>query len=183
MALKYANKAIEHAKIWAIKNRTFQLESFLTRLDGLKNNSVNENTKYPTSFTAANINLDQMNANSDLISQLNEEHKTTSENNIEEHLELLANLIALNARENNYSIAMKHFNEANDIYIKYQSSDEIDQEKLTDVMICVFHNTARVYYRQQDWNMCLNMLNKSLNIIQQQHQEHIILPEIYYCMA
>jgi Tfp pilus assembly protein PilF len=80
-------------------------------------------------------------------------------------------------------MAMKYFDEANTIYIKHQSSDRIPKDQLENTMMTIFYHSALSYHRQQDWNMCLDMLTKSLNIVLQHNKECNILPEIYYCMA
>ncbi|CAF1222341.1 unnamed protein product [Didymodactylos carnosus] len=182
-ALEYSEKAVEQAKIWAMRNRTFELEYFLSRLDTLKNTSSSGDSKFPTSFTSAKVWCDDVDVQDHVISKSKEELEQTPANNILKRLELLNNLIVMHSRKKNFSMASKCFDEANIIYTEHQTSDVITKEQLENEMITVFHNTALVYHRQQDWNMCSNMLGRSLDLVLQQKEEHRILPEIYYCMA
>lgn len=182
LALEYINKAIEQAKLWAVHNLTFELEYFLTRLDQLKTIYSDESVQYQTSSTVVKQILDNINPNA-IISEINRRLEEIPQNDIIKRLESLVSLITLYSRDKNYSMVMKYFEEANNIYMKSQSSDNIDKQQLNNVMTSVFYNRARIYYRQQEWNMCLNMLNRSIRFVQQQNQEPDVLPEIYYCMA
>ncbi|CAM4838529.1 unnamed protein product [Rotaria magnacalcarata] len=69
------------------------------------------------------------------------------------------------------------------MYNEHRRSDILSKEEPDNEMITTFFNIARAYYRQQDWNMCLSMLAKSLDLVQKQKEEHFMLPELYYSMA
>ncbi|CAM4984891.1 unnamed protein product [Rotaria socialis] len=175
--VEYVGKAIEQAKLWATRNRTFELENYLARLDKLKNKESER------SFTFEKMSLDQMTNPDDLIRQFNEKFQQTSPTDILERLQLINNLIAICARQNNFSAVCKYFSEANIIYSEHQSSNLETKEQLDETMINIFFNTARSYYRQQNWIMSLKMFEKSLNLVRQQKDDNPLLPEIYYCMA
>ncbi|CAF3899116.1 unnamed protein product [Rotaria sp. Silwood1] len=176
-ALEYVKKAIEQAKIWAIRNRTFELETYLARLDQLKNKESER------SFTSGKMSLDHMTNHDDLIRQFNEEFQRTSSTDILERLRLINNLITICSRHNNFSAVFKYFNEANVIYSEHQSSNLITKEQLDEIMINILFNTARSYYRQQNWTMSLKMFEKSCDLVLKQKDDNPVLPEIYYCMA
>jgi tetratricopeptide (TPR) repeat protein len=182
-ALDYTKKAIEQAKAWAMRNHTFELEYFLTRLDSVKNKSVNEDSKFSTSLTETKILLDKANIRDRMLLETSEELEQTPKDNVQQRLDLISSLITMYSRQKNFSMAKKYFDQANTIYAEYQSSDIITKDQLENAMITIFYHTALSYHRQQDWSMCLNMLTKSLNIILQHNKEHILLPEIYYMMA
>ncbi|CAF1080226.1 unnamed protein product [Rotaria sp. Silwood1] len=148
-ALEYVKKAIEQAKIWATRTRTFELETYLARLDQLRNRECAK------SFTFGKISLDHFTNQDDLIRQFNEEFQRISPTDIFERLQLINNLIIICSRQNNFSLVFKYFNEANLIYSEHQSSNLITKEQLDEIMINILFNTARSYYRQQNWTMSL----------------------------
>ncbi|CAF2741158.1 unnamed protein product [Rotaria sp. Silwood2] len=176
-ALEYVKKAIEQAKIWATRNRTFELEKYLVRLDQLKNKESER------SFTSEKMLLDHMTNHDDLIRQFNEKFQQTSPTDILERLQLINSLTIICSRQNNFSAVFKYFNEANIIYSEHQSSNLITKEQIDEIMIHILFNTARSYYRQQNWTMSLKMFEKSRDLVRKQKDGNPVLPEIYYCMA
>ncbi|CAF1107115.1 unnamed protein product [Adineta steineri] len=182
-ALEYSEKAIKNAKIWAMRNRTFEIEYFLYQLDSLKNKVSAKDNQNVMSVTATKAWLDRANIQHDIIPELEDELRQTLENNIKQRLEVLGTLISMYSRQKNDSMAMKYFDQAQTIYTKHQMSDLITKAELEYAMAVVYYNAALHYHRQQDWNMCLNMLTKSLDLALRQNEEHTILPEIYYSMA
>ncbi|CAF3517598.1 unnamed protein product [Rotaria socialis] len=118
-----AKQAVEQAKLWGMRNRTFQLEHFLSRLEEVKNEMFKDKSSQISVSTIS------------------------------------AKLIR--ERRN----------------FPYQSN--ISKKLIPRTM----NIEARAYYRQQDWNMCLSMLAKSLDLVQKQKEEYFMLPELYYSMA
>lgn len=182
-ALEYIKKAVEQAKAWTMRNGTFELEYFLTRLDSVKNKSVLENSRSSTSLTLTKVWLDKVDVRDQLLLATSEALEQTPKDNVQQRLHLISLLITMYSRQKNFSMAKNYFDQANSIYAEYQSSDIITKDPLEDAMIPIFYHTALSYHRQQEWNVCLNMLSKPLNIILQHNKEHIVLPEIYYMMA
>jgi tetratricopeptide (TPR) repeat protein len=183
MALEYSKKAVEQAKAWTMRNGTGDLDYFLARLNSVKNKFANEDSKFPTSSIEIKNFLDQVDFQDRNLLEIIEKLEQTPKSSIQQRLASITSLITIYSRQKNFAMVMKYFDEANTIYIKHQSSDIITKDQLENAMITIFHNTAISYHRQQDWNMCLNMLTKSLDIVRQHNKEHPLLRDIYYCMA
>ena len=128
------------------------------------------------------VHLDNVSEYDSLINDMNEKLEQSTENDIGRRLTLLSSLIHLYSRKEDYSTAMKYFDEANSIYIKHIMSNEINEE-VENGMISTYYNTARSYHRREDWHSCETMLNEALKLVSKQSKEHQLLPHIHYCMA
>jgi tetratricopeptide (TPR) repeat protein len=153
-ALEYSQKAIEKAKISAIRNRTFEIEYFLYRLDNLKRKASVGDNQNSMSVTGTKFWLDHVNIQDDILPKL-EELQQALESNIKQSLKLLGMLISMYSRQKNQFMAMKYFDQAQTIYSEHQTSDLITKEQLEYAMAIVFYNAASNYHIANKIGTCV----------------------------
>ncbi|CAF3004063.1 unnamed protein product [Rotaria sp. Silwood2] len=182
-ALEYIEKAVEIARISILLHNKCKFEVFQCQLDLLKNDQFHDGATFQevrTNFLYSPDNPDLQNC---LLSNYCEELTQISPDDIERRLQLLNNMGLVYSKQENYSMAMKCFNEAIELYIQHQTSNRYFPQQLESSMIGVYYSMSRVYYRQENWTMSMNHLEKVLELALKQTPESSLLAEIYHCMG
>ncbi|CAF5113604.1 unnamed protein product, partial [Rotaria sp. Silwood1] len=138
-------------------------------------------------FEQTDINLSGLLDNPDqqnhLLSIYREKLTQIVSDGILKRLDLLNNIGSLYSRQENYSMAMKCFDEAVKLFIQNKKSDRFFSQQFESSMIRIYFGISRVYYRQENWPMSLNNLERVLEFAVNQNQEHPMLAEIYHSMG
>jgi len=183
-ALEYMEKAIEIARIAILPYDKSTFQQFQTTVNILKSNQSNDGG---LGFLEANKNISCFEDNPDqqdyLLSSIREELIQVAPDDIVSRLRLFNNMGSIYSRKENYHMAMKYFNEAIELFMKNQVSDRYFPQQIEDLMIHIYFGIGRVYYRQKNWTMSLNSLERALAFALKQKKEHPLLAEIYHCMG
>ncbi|CAF0980757.1 unnamed protein product [Didymodactylos carnosus] len=182
-ATEYLEKFIENARLCILP---YNQEKFLT----CQKNYINLKTKLYTidekSLNTAYLNVDQLYNEGEqvhLLTLMNQELEEISSDNIRGRISLLNSIGTIHVRELNYEVAKKVFDDAISLYNQYQEVTLTKDAMVENLMILVYFNLARLYYRQEDWTTALQIFQKSLNMVFEQDQQHPQLAEIYNCLG
>ncbi|CAF3396074.1 unnamed protein product [Rotaria socialis] len=177
-ALEYLEKSVDIARISILPKNKFKFEGLELELELLKKNGFNSGRTLSHMQCAP----DQPDLQDRCIRQSIEKLELTSTDNILERINSLNTLISVNSRQGNFQMAMKYFEDATLLYTQNRSSDMLLQQKVEESMVSIFFSGSRVYYRQNNWTMSLEILKKSLDFALKQEQNSL-LPEIYNAMG
>ncbi|CAF4586575.1 unnamed protein product [Rotaria sp. Silwood2] len=162
-ALEYIEKAVEIARISILLHNKCKFEVFQCQLDLLKNDQFHDGATFQevrANFLYSPDNPDLQNC---LLSNYYEELTQISPDDIERRLQLLNNMGSVYSKQENYSMAMKCFNEAIELYIQNQTSNRYFPQQLESSMIGVYYSMSRVYYRQENWTIRSIIWKRYLN--------------------
>jgi tetratricopeptide (TPR) repeat protein len=183
MALEYIEKAVEVARISILPHNPVQFEAFQSQFDLLKNDSSYHDDQSPqihVEFVESPNNLDLQHC---LISNYDEELRHLSPDDIVQRLKLLHQIGSIYSKKENYSMAMKYFNEAIELYLENSTSTRFCSLELETSIMAVYFSMSRVYYRQNNWTMSLHYLEKMHEFALKQTRAPEVLAEIYHCMG
>jgi tetratricopeptide (TPR) repeat protein len=118
-----------------------------------------------------------------LLTKFDEELAQIPSDDIIGRFQLLNDIGSVYTTKENYLMAIKYFNEATELFMSNQASDRYFPQQLESLRVVTYYGMSRVYYRQQNWTMSLNNLEKALELALKEKEQHPILAEIYHAMG
>ncbi|CAF3293331.1 unnamed protein product [Rotaria sp. Silwood2] len=182
-AIEYLEKSEDIARISILPYNRAEYDRIQLELKTWKTNYFGNGKKYSRSsknITCASDNTDLQDC---LISNHLQELEKISPLQLQKRIGLLHSLVSLYSRKENYPMAIKYLDRIHSIYTEHISSALIDRQELEDLMAGVYYSESRIYYRQKNWIMSLNILNKALDLVLKQDTENQMLAEIYYAIG
>lgn len=183
-ALEYMEKAFEIARISILPYNKVAFQNFENQLNALKHGPCMNGG---LGFVGVGGNFSCLPDNSDqqdsLLSTHYEELSRFKPDDILERINSLNTIGTIYSRKDNYHMAMKYFDEAVELFIKNQTCNRFFPQQLENPMVMIYFGISRVHYRQENWAMSLNNLEKALNFALKKEQESSVVAEIYHCMG
>jgi tetratricopeptide (TPR) repeat protein len=179
-ALEYMEKALQVARISMLPHDKLKFQTFQDHRDALKNNQYITNSSAESQI--ADTNVFYSSDNPDRLMNFDEELKKIPSDDIISRFQLFNNAGSFYSTKENFPMAMKYFNEAITLFTKNQASDRYFLQQFEHLVVGTYFGVSRVYYRQQNWTMSLNSLEKALEFALKE-KEHPQLAEIYHAMG
>jgi tetratricopeptide (TPR) repeat protein len=177
-ALEYMGKAVQIARISMLPHDQLKFQTFQHYCDALKNNQYISTAK----SQIGDANVFYSSDNPDRLMNFDEELKKIPFDDIIGRFRLFNNAGSVYSSKENFPLAIKYFNEAISIFTKNQASDRYFLQQFEHLLVGTYFGVSRVYYRQQNWTMSLNSLEKALEFALREKQ-HPELAEIYHGMG
>jgi tetratricopeptide (TPR) repeat protein len=179
-ALEYMEKALQVARISILPHDQLEFQTFQDHCDALKNNQYITSSSAKSQIGDANVFYSS--DNPDRLMNFDEELNKIPSDDIISRFQLLNNAGSVYSRKENFPMAIKYLNEAISLFTKNQASDRYFPQQLEHLVVETYFGVSRVYYRQQNWTMSLNSLQKALEFALKEVQ-HPLLAEIYHAMG
>jgi tetratricopeptide (TPR) repeat protein len=179
-ALEYMEKALQVARISMLPHDKLKFQTFQDHCDALKNNQYINSSSAKSQIGDANVFYSS--DNPDRLMNFDEELKKIPFDDIIGRFRLFNNAGSVYSSKENFPLAIKYFNEAISIFTKNQASDRYFLQQFEHLLVGTYFGVSRVYYRQQNWTMSLNSLEKALEFALREKQ-HPELAEIYHGMG
>ena len=178
-ALECLEKAVENARLSLLPHNQVKFRMFQEKLDLFKVLHSNDDKTNPrTRFVQAEL-LDNTNVKDQLVAPSAEELRDIPYDSILERILLLSNSGTTYSRNSNYDMGIKCFDDAITLYNQRQFLTSVEEQELETLMTAVYFNLARLYYRQQNRTVALQILQKSLDLASRQDQQNAMLAEVY----
>jgi tetratricopeptide (TPR) repeat protein len=155
-----------------------EFQTFQEHCDALKNNQYISSAK----AQIVDANVFYSSDNPDRLMNFDEELKKIPSDDIIGRFGLLNDAGSVYSSKENFPMAIKYFNEAIALFTKNQASDRYFLQRFEHLVVGTYFGVCRVYYRQQNWTMSLNSLEKALEFALKEEQ-HPLLAEIYHGMG
>ena len=177
-ALEYLEKSLENARISLLPHNVARFNQLQARMNLLKAQHFSEN-KTTEKLISMQANTYNTYEQDDLITQCTEELKTIPSEDFLGRISLLNTLGTMHSTKANYSMAMKCFEDAISLYNQHHSLISLKDREWNNLMIIVYFNLARLYYRQNQLAEAFVILEKSLDLASEHDVQITILPEVY----
>lgn len=178
-ALEYLEKCLEHARISVLPFDQAKFQLYQDQYDKFIGKDFNNEKNYSRIIYEQAEKYDHSNEQNLLLTRSIKELEQTSLNDVFERITLLNTIGTTNSRQMKYEEAIKVFNDAISLYNQRQPCTLIDERHLNDLMVLVYFNAARLYYRLKNASVVIQNLEKALALALHLNEQHSLLGEIY----
>ena len=178
-ALECLEKCLDYARSSSLLIDRKRIPFIENMYEEIKAQGTKSDVKAPHSIIIQADKYDNVNDQNRLITQANKNLEQISSTDIYNRISELNMVGTINARRNNYDDALEAFEKAIILYNEQSSLIQTNEENFNELMALVYHNLARLYYRQANWLTAMQFSEKSLELALLQNEQFPLLPEIY----
>ncbi|CAF3921759.1 unnamed protein product [Rotaria sordida] len=179
-AFECLEKSVENARISLLPHNSAKFNIFQAQLELFKSEHFgkNERTMEKVIYVQADT-FDNTAEQDEWVTRCKDELEKIPLDDFLERIRVLNTLGTIYSRKTNYQMAMKCFEDAISLHNQHHSLTLTEEQELESLMTVVYFNLARLYYRQKNWNIAFQVLEKSLRLASKQDQQNIMLAELY----
>ncbi|CAF1330090.1 unnamed protein product [Adineta steineri] len=178
-ALEYLEQYLEYAHTSSLLINRNELSFIQDKYNKMKTAHTKNDEKVTEPFFEQVAKDASTNGRNHMLADANKESERLSLTDINSRICELIVTGTMNSKTSNFELATKAFEDAILIYNQCPELTMIDEQNLNKSMVVVYHNFARLYYRQEEWLTAMQLTEKSLHLALRQEKQHSFLPEIY----